>query len=131
MIWIDVYFDVYVFVSSLLGNVYGMLLVVFFGFGDFEMVKVFGLILDLMWIVLIGVYSYEKVEIEFLNELGVCVFVMNEIDECGLLDVFSEVCCIVGNGLWGISFDIDVIDFELVFGVLILVVGGLLFEVFG
>lgn len=131
LIWIDAHLDAHVPASSPSGNAHGMPLAALFGFGDPEMAKVPGPTLDPTRTVLIGAHSYEKAEIEFLNELGVRVFAMNEIDERGLPDVFSEARRIVGNGPWGISLDIDAIDPESAPGVSTPVAGGLLPEALG
>jgi ornithine--oxo-acid transaminase len=131
LIWIDAHLDAHIPASSPTGNAHGMPLAALFGFGDPEMAEVPGPTLNPARTVLIGAHSYEKAEIEFLNELGVRVVAMSEIDERGLPDVFAEARRIVGDGPWGISLDIDAIDPESAPGVSTPVAGGLQPDVLG
>lgn len=125
LIWIDAHLDAHSPESSPSGNAHGMPLAALFGVGDPEMAEIPGPPLDPTRTVLIGAHSYEKAEIAFLNDRGIRIFTMEEINERGLPEVFAEARRSVGNGPWGISLDIDAIDPESAPGVSTPVAGGL------
>lgn len=110
LIWIDAHLDAHTPASSPSGNVHGMPLAALFGLGDPVMTGVPGPSLDPARTVVIGARSYEAAEVECLAGLGVRVFAMDEIEARGLPMIFAEALQRVGNGPWGITLDLDVLD---------------------
>ncbi len=110
LIWIDAHLDAHTPASSPSGNAHGMPLAALFGLGDPVMTSVPGPSLDPARTVVIGARSYETAEVECLAALGVRVFAMDEIEARGLPTIFAEALQQLGNGPWGISLDLDVLD---------------------
>lgn len=130
VIWFDVYGDFNMLSILLFGNVYGMLLVVVFGIGDFvgvEWVNVVGFKEEN--VVIVGLCFVDDVEVEVICDSDVMVYMMLDIDECGIIDVMNDVFDVVIDGIDGvyISFDFDWFDFCEVFGVGMFVCGGVIY----
>lgn len=87
VIWYDVYGDLNIVEIFLLGNIYGMLLVVSFGIGYFVFLNIGGYILKIKFenFVIIGVCLLDDGEKELIKEKGIKVYIMYEIDCLGMM----------------------------------------------
>lgn len=92
VIWLDAHGDSNTPQSSLTGNVHGMSLSVLLGYGHAELVNVGGKRAKLLPenVVLIGVRDFDTNEKIFLNELGVHILTMRDIDERGMGEIMKE-----------------------------------------
>lgn len=129
LIWIDAHMDCHTPESSPSGAIHGMPLAALLGFGPkcltnigFDACKIMPENLCL-----IGVRSFESMEADLLRDLGVRVYLMEEIHNRGLSSVFQEAMAIVERNsvAFGISIDLDAITPEQAPGVGTPVEGGL------
>ena len=128
LIWIDAHLDAHTPASSPSGNAHGMPLAALFGDGDGEMTGIPGPALDPARTVVLGVRSFEAEEAACLQALGVRWFSMDEIAARGFAEVLAEARRLIGDGPWGVSLDLDVLDPGVAPGVSTPVPGGLMPE---
>lgn len=114
LIWLDAHMDAHTPETSETGAIHGMPVASLLGCGDSRLCDVEGLGPKLLAknIVLIGIRSYERGEEKLLQELGVRVMLMNEVETRGFQKCFEEALAIVteNTSAFGISLDLDGID---------------------
>jgi arginase len=114
LLWIDAHLDSHTFKTTISGNIHGMPLAALMGRGAETLTHLFTPQTKLLpkHVCIFGVRSFEQGELETINNLGVRVFYMDEINQRGLEDCYEEAMGIVKLGTvgYGISFDLDAID---------------------
>src|SRR5712692_11578161 len=114
LIWIDAHTDMNTPESSPSGNVHGMPLACCIGRGPDELTRIFGYSpkVDAANVALIGIRSVDDKERENVQQSGVHVFTMRDIDERGLRSVMQEAIRIASSGTAGfhVSLDMDAVD---------------------
>ncbi|HEX5005272.1 MAG TPA: arginase [Gemmatimonadales bacterium] len=129
LLWVDAHSDIHVPRTSPSGNIHGMPLAALFGMGPTELSGVGGAgsKLDPTRVALVGIRSLEDGERKHLNELGIRVYTMSEIDRDGIHAVMSDALARVtdGTSCLHVSFDLDAVDPTLAPGVGTPVKGGL------
>ncbi len=114
LVWIDAHLDAHTPETSETQAPHGMPLAALMGQGRPGLTDVYG------WrgklrpehLVIIGARSYEVGERALLEQLGVRVMYMPEVQERGFAACFQEARARVRQGTagWGISFDVDALD---------------------
>lgn len=114
LIWLDAHMDAHTFETTETGNVHGMPVAVLLGYGDPRLTSILS---DRPKIkpenmILIGIRSYEKGELELLKKLNVRVYYIEEVLERGLEVILTEAIESLKSRTvgYGVSFDLDVID---------------------
>lgn len=130
LIWVDAHMDSHTPHSSHSGALHGMPLACLLGFGPLSLTKLNnnqqGPALQPEHLCLVGVRSYEPEEAELLENLGVRIFSMAEIELRGMSTVMHEAIEIAkGAGEFGVSIDLDAIDPQIAPAVSIPEPGGL------
>ncbi|MDQ5956437.1 MAG: arginase [Candidatus Rhabdochlamydia sp.] len=114
LLWIDAHMDAHRSSTSKSGNIHGMPLAVLLGFGNKHLVNILSSTPKLkpQNIALVGTRSYEKEEAEFLKQLGVNIYFMENIKQRGLQEVLKEaINHVTASSIgYGISFDLDSLD---------------------
>ncbi|MCC7005304.1 MAG: arginase [Ottowia sp.] len=114
MIWIDAHMDAHTQATSLSGAIHGMPVAILLGFGDARFTHLMQTKpkLDPRNLCLVGVRSFEEGEAKLLQQLGVRIFYMPEIQARGLTAVMEEARQIVTErtSCWGMSIDLDALD---------------------
>lgn len=113
LLWIDAHMDAHTPQTTESGMLHGMPVAALLGHGYPELTRIAeGVRLDPNCVCLYGVRSYERGEAEFLERLGVRVFMMSEIEARGVAVTMNEAMSIVGcaEGGVGITLDLDAID---------------------
>lgn len=114
LIWIDAHMDSHTPETSPSGTWHGMPLACLLGHGESRLTAIAGDRPAVLphHVCLIGVRSYEWREQDLLNELGVRIFYIGEVEDRGIDDVLAEAVGIAGAGTAGIglSVDLDAID---------------------
>ena len=118
LLWIDAHMDAHTPITARQGkwggHFHGTPLAHLLGHGDKILCEIGSKRTKLKhsYTALVGVRSFEKGEAELLNELGVRVFMQDEIAARGLLPVLQDALKIVSKAPkgWGLSFDLDVLD---------------------
>ena len=114
LIWIDAHMDSHTTDTSPSGAIHGMPLAALMGQGDeaFCNLEKDGQKLKPHNLCLIGIRSFEEGEANLLNELGVKVFYIEDVQQLGLKKVLTlakeHVC--EHSQAYGISIDLDAID---------------------
>ena len=118
--------------SSPSGNIHGMPLAHFLGYGDPDFSSILGACpaVDAKNVVLIGIRDIDDVERKFIRESGVKAFSMRDIDQLGMSQVAINAIEISNNGTAGfhVSFDLDGCDPDVIPGTGTLVPGGVSFR---
>jgi arginase len=129
LLWVDAHGDIHVPKTSPSGNIHGMPLAALLGLGPKELTGVGGdePKLDPSRVALVGVRSLEDGERRHLQDLGIRVYTMSEIDRDGIHTVMSDALARVTDGTdcLHVSFDLDAVDPSLAPGVGTPVKGGL------
>jgi arginase len=113
VLWIDAHGDSNTPQSSLTGNIHGMPLSVLLGHGHAELVNVGGKGAKLRPenVVLVGVRDFDPSEKKFLNDLGVHILTMRNIDERGMGKVMQEALHKLSHcQQLHVSLDMDCLD---------------------
>jgi arginase len=114
LIWVDAHMDSHTPETSPSNNIHGMPLAALLGYGHAELASLIQPKPKLLpeHICLIGIRSFEPDEAALLSQLGVRIFSMEEVDQRGLADVFTEALSIVQKNTigFGVSIDLDAID---------------------
>lgn len=128
VLWVDAHGDFNTPETSPSGNVHGMPLAVLLGHGDERLMNVGERTRRLRGedVVLIGIRSLDPLERSALNEAGVRVFSMRDIDERGMNQVAHEALGALSHcELLHVSLDVDALDPVAAPGVATPVRGGL------
>jgi arginase len=114
LIWIDAHMDSHQPKTSHTGNIHGMPLACLLGYGEQEFTQLLSHHhkLDSRYLCLIGVRSFESEEAEFLKQLNVKIYYMDEVKQRGLSVIMQEAIKIVSEQTagFGVSIDIDSMD---------------------
>ena len=114
LLWIDAHMDSHTYASTPSNAIHGMPLACLLGHGDDNLIHIGDDLPKLQPedVCLIGTRSYEEGEAKLLEQLGVRVFHMEEINHRGLDAVWVEALSIVQRKTvgFGISLDLDVLD---------------------
>ena len=128
LIWFDAHGDMNIPGVSPSGNIHGMPLAHLLGRGDPDLSGILGFSPKLQAdkVVLIGIRDIDAGERKIINESGIHVFTMRDIDELGMAKVARQTMEIVTNGTAGfhLSFDVDGCDPSVIPGSGTLVPGG-------
>ncbi|WP_287417585.1 arginase [Oceanithermus sp.] len=130
LIWIDAHADFNTPETSPSGNIHGMPLAALLGYGDDRLVGIGGGVpLEPQDVVLVGVRSVDPGERELLQQAGVTVYTMKEIDRMGVPTVAANVIAQLERvERVHVSFDADVLDPTVAPGVGTPVPGGLTYR---
>ncbi len=111
LIWVDAHLDSHTFQTTHTHNIHGMPLAALLGAEPKLLTEK---ILLPENISIIGARSFESEEKERIEQLGIKVFYMNEIDARGIAEVFKDALALVQKNTagFGLSFDLDAIDPE-------------------
>ncbi len=114
LIWIDAHMDAHRPETSPSGNLHGMPVAALLGYGPSATARMIcdRPVIHPAHLVLIGVRSFEWQEQRLLDQLGVRVFMIEEVCERGLGAVVEEAVQIVTRETlgFGLSFDLDAAD---------------------
>jgi len=128
LIWFDAHGDMNIPGVSPSGNIHGMPLAHLLGRGDPDLAGILGFSpkLNPDKVVLIGIRDIDSGERKIINESGIHVFTMRDIDEHGMAKVARKAMKIVTKGTAGfhVSFDVDGCDPTVIPGSGTLVPGG-------
>jgi len=128
LLWFDAHGDMNIPEHSPSGNIHGMPLAHVLGYGDPELANIGGFRgkVDPNHVALVGVRDIDIKERDLINESGIHVFTMRDIDERGMAQVSREILSVIDTNTDGfhISFDVDGLDPEVAPGSGTLVPGG-------
>ncbi|MGB7451069.1 MAG: arginase [Lysobacterales bacterium] len=128
LIWFDAHGDMNIPGVSPSGNIHGMPLAHLLGRGDPDFSEILGFSpkLNPDKVVLIGIRDIDAGERKIINESGIHVFTMRDIDEHSMAKVARRAMDIVTDGTAGfhVSFDVDGCDPTVIPGSGTLVPGG-------
>lgn len=114
LIWIDAHMDSHTPETSQSGRIHGMPLACLLGYGYPALTSVLHQAAKLKPenICMIGVRSFESGEAEFLKNLNVKIYFMDEVKERGFATVLQEAVDIVNRHTigFGLTLDLDAID---------------------
>jgi len=114
LIWIDAHADMNTPESSHSGNVHGMPLACYLGYGPRELTHVFDFApkVEGRNVALVGLRDVDLRERPIVRESGVTAFTMRDIDECGLRNVMERAIQAAAAGTAGfhLSLDMDAVD---------------------
>jgi arginase len=114
LIWFDAHGDMNTPETTPSGNIHGMALAIALGLGDPDLVGIGGFKpkVDPVRAVIVGPRSIDAPEKVVIQQAGVHVFTMREIDERGMRAVMEDALRIALDGASGlhVSFDLDCID---------------------
>lgn len=132
IIWIDAHGDFNTLDTTLSGNIHGMSLSAIVGRGHPTLVNCGSISPKVpeQHAVLVGVRDLDPEERLLLKESRVTVFTMQNIDELGIAEVMRRAIAIAGQAGQGfhVSFDMDVLDAEVVSGLGTPVLGGITYR---
>ena len=114
LIWIDAHMDSHTPDSSLTKNPHGMPLSYLLGVWEHEQMRFpyVKSILKPQHICLVGIRSYETAEYDYLKNLGVKIYFMEEVQARGIQEVMTEASNIIQSRVKrvGVSIDLDGMD---------------------
>jgi arginase len=132
IIWVDAHGDFNTLETTLSGNIHGMSLSAIVGRGHHTLVNCGNCSPKVIeqHAVLVGVRNLDPEERLLLKQSAVTVFTMQNIDELGIGEVMRRAIAIAGQAGQGfhVSFDMDVLDSEVVSGVGTPVFGGITYR---
>ena len=131
VLWLDAHPDINTLTSTTSGHLHGTPMAYALGMPSFE--GIFPPVpspLDPANICMIGLRSVDEPEHQFISELGMEVYDMRQIDECGVVKPVSDFLDRVkaANGFLHVSFDVDFLDPEIAPAVGTTVPGGATFR---
>ena len=132
VVWVDAHGDMNTPETTASGNVHGMPLAALLGLGPTELTKIGGrspaLVPDR--VALVGIRDLDPGERRLVRQSGVGVFTMSDIDQQGIAAVMREAIRRArgADGLFHLSFDLDVVDPQYAPGVGTVVDGGLTYR---
>lgn len=116
LIWIDAHMDSHTPETTPSGNIHGMPLATLLGYGHEDLTQILSPHPKLKPenVFLIGIRSYEDAEKKFLEKHNVRVYYVEEVQERGLKEIFSEITENLKerNLRYGLTVDIDFFDAE-------------------
>jgi ornithine--oxo-acid transaminase len=116
LIWIDAHLDSHTPQTSQTQAIHGMPLAVLLGKGDPALTRIGGSAppINPEHVCIVGVRSHEPGELTLLQDLGVRIIFMDEINRRGLEAVLAEALAIATHDTagYGLSLDLDAIDPE-------------------
>jgi len=114
LIWFDAHGDMNTPDTTPSGNIHGMALAIALGLGDPDLTGIGGFRpkVDPSRAVIVGPRSIDAGEKMVIQQAGVSVYTMREIDERGMRSVMEDALKIANEGTAGlhVSFDMDCID---------------------
>ena len=114
LIWFDAHGDMNTPDTTPSGNIHGMALAIALGLGDPDLTGIGGFRpkVDPSRAVIVGPRSIDAGEKMVIQQAGVSVYTMREIDERGMRAVMEDALKIANEGTGGlhVSFDMDCID---------------------
>lgn len=114
VIWFDAHGDLNTYKTTPTGNIHGMSLAALLGRGHPLLTRIGGPRPKVApWhVVLIGTRSLDPGEQALIQDMGIRVFSIREIDRVGMQEVIKQALAIVGEGTSGfhLSFDLDGLD---------------------
>ena len=114
LIWVDAHADMNTPETSPSGNIHGMPLACCLGYGPKELTHLLGFspIVPPRNAVLVGVREVDAREKQIVNESGLTVYTMRDIDERGLRTVMEEAIAIADRDTAGfaVTLDMDFVD---------------------
>ena len=114
LVWVDAHADMNTPEISPSGNVHGMPLACCIGKGPVELTHLLGYApkVDPRNVALVGIRSVDEKEKRIVQQTGVSVFTMRDIDERGLRQVMQDAILAATDGTAGfhISYDMDSVD---------------------
>lgn len=114
LLWIDAHMDSHTPETTPSGAWHGMPVAALMGFGAPELAKLLDSepVLEPEHVVILGVRSFEKGEVDLLKKLNVKIYFIEEIRKRGFSTVLKEAIEKVSAGTFGfgVSIDVDVID---------------------
>jgi arginase len=129
LIWVDAHADMNTPETSPTGNVHGMPLAVVLGMGPPDLVRIGGFAPKVARenVALLGIRDLDEQEKRIVDESGIHVFTMRDIDERGMRAVAAEAIAHATHGTAGfhVSFDLDGLDPSVAPGVGTAVKGGI------
>ena len=132
VIWVDAHGDMNTPETTESGNVHGMPLAALLGMGLRELAEVGGRPPGLApeRVALVGIRDLDRGERQLVKRSGVGVFTISDIDQQGIAAVMREAIRRArgGDGLFHLSFDLDVVDPQYAPGVGTVVEGGLTYR---
>lgn len=114
LIWIDAHLDAHRYETSPSLNLHGMPVAVLLGKGD-PLFTTLGIPIPKLKpenLCIIGARSFEKEESELLHELGVKIYMIEEVQERGFTAVFQDARRHIAAQRFGLSIDVDGFDPE-------------------
>ena len=128
LLWFDAHTDMNTSATTASGNIHGMPLAALLGYGDDALTGLGGFTQKVRAenTALVGVRSIDPRERELVEQSGIHVFTMRDIDELGMAEVARRALAIVNHGTAGfhLSFDVDGCDPEVIPGSGVLAPGG-------
>jgi len=116
LIWFDAHLDAHTYETTPSGNIHGMPVACLLGYGKDELTSIMypGAKIKPENLVFVGARSYEQGEHDLLQDLGVKIYYMDEINQRGLAPIFEEAKAQVKRNTvaYGLSLDLDGIDPE-------------------
>jgi arginase len=114
LVWVDAHADMNTPEISPSGNVHGMPLACCIGRGPEALTHLFGFApkVDPRNVALVGIRSVDDKEKRIVQQTGVNVFTMRDIDERGLRQVMQDAILAATDGTAGfhVSYDMDSVD---------------------
>ena len=120
LIWIDAHTDYHTMASTTSGNLHGLPCACINGYGDNDLFDFHqGDFIKPQNTVIIGAHSIDDGEYINLDKTKAKVFLIDEVNERGIKEVFTEALSIALNGTDGIhlSYDLDFLDPKIAPGV--------------
>ncbi len=132
VVWVDAHGDMNTPETTESGNVHGMPLAALLGMGPRELTVIGGRAASLPAdrVALVGVRDLDRAERELIRHSGVDVFTMSDVDQQGIAAVMGRAIRHArgADGLFHVSFDLDVVDPQYAPGVGTVVDGGLTYR---
>lgn len=112
LIWMDAHLDSHTEKTSISKNIHGMPISHLLGHGDTSVSNLNKYKLDPKNLCFIGTRDYEKAELDFLNDLGVKIFFMKDINLNNIHQKINDAINYVSKNTnnFGLSIDIDGFD---------------------
>jgi arginase len=132
LIWFDAHGDLNSQETSPSGNIFGMSLAISLGIGHHDLVNMGGFAPKVKPenTVIVGVRELDPGEQQLIQDLGIKVFTMHDVDRLGMAQVMDEAIKIAGANTDGIhlSFDLDSLDPQDAPGVGLPMLGGITYR---
>ncbi len=114
LLWIDAHMNAHIPATSPSNSYHGMAVAALLGYGEQQLIDIAGpgAKLNPEHIIMLGTRSFEGNEAEFLQQLGVRIYFMEEIQSRGFETVLKEAMERIQSctSAFGVSIDIDAFD---------------------